>query len=343
MPKLEMNDGVTTATSPEAKEGFRTGFVALVGRPNVGKSTLLNTLLGEKLAAVSPKAQTTRRRFRGIRTDDNSQIIFVDTPGLHRAPEGKKLNEYCVSEALDALGDAEVCVYIVDGTRPFQPAKEDSDEHFLIQSLKGGLAKAPRPLFVLLNKVDVWEKGGTRFGEQGDFAEALKELPVKAIFPISAKTGRGVDEFLAAVKAEIPEGPALYPEDELTDQNLRTIAGELVQEALFYLLGDELPYSCAVEIEQWNEAGEQRKYPEIHAAIHVERESQKPMVIGKGGAKIKEIGQNARASIEKLLGTKVVLKTFVKVTPKWSKNPEQLKQLGYVLPDKEQRRAPRKF
>lgn len=311
---------------------FRCGYAALVGRPNVGKSTLLNTLIGEKLAAVSPKAQTTRRRFRGILTDETTQVIFVDTPGLHRAPEGKKLNEYCVAEALSAFGDADVCVYIVDGTRPFQPDRLDSDEHFLIQTLKGALAKAPRPLYVLLNKSDAWEAG--RFTSQAEFAEALKELPVKAIFPISAKTGKGVPEFLAAVKSELPVGPALYPDDELTDQSLRTIAGELIQETLFYVLGDEIPYSCAVEIEKWDEAGDARRYPEIHAAIHVERESQKPMVIGKGGAKIKEIGQKSRESIERLVGGKVVLKLFVKVTPKWSKNPEQLKALGYVVPER---------
>jgi GTP-binding protein Era len=332
---LENNSNATSAeiTAAATDANFRTGFVSLVGRPNVGKSTLLNTLLGEKLAAVSPKAQTTRRRFRGIRTDNDSQLIFVDTPGLHVAPEGKKLNEYCVSEALDVLKDSDVCVYIVDGTRPFRPGMEDGDEKFLIQTLKKALAKNPRPLFVLLNKVDVWEKGGSRFGEQGDFEEALKELPVTAIMPVSAKTDRGVAEFVAAIKPHIPVGPALYPEDELTDQNLRTIAGELVQESLFYLLGDELPYSCAVEVEQWKEADGKQRIPEIHAAIHVERESQKPMVIGKGGAKIKEIGVNSRMAIEKLLGGKVVLKLFVKVTPKWSKNSEQLKLLGYVLPD----------
>lgn len=310
---------------------FRTGYVALLGRPNVGKSTLLNTLVGEKLAAVSPKAQTTRRRFRGIRSDDDSQMIFVDTPGLHRAPEGKKLNEYCVAEALDSLRDADVWVYIVDGSRPFQPDKEGSDENFILETLKKALAKNPKPLYVILNKMDIWDK--SRFAGQEEFAAALEDLPVKAIFPLSAKNGKGVDEFLRAAKSELPEGPALYPVDELTDQNLRTIAGELIQETLFYLLGDELPYSCAVEIEKFVEPSEGQRYPEIHAAIHVERDSQKPMVIGKGGAKIKEIGQNARQSIEKLMGGRVVLKLFVKVTEKWTKNAAELKRLGYIVPE----------
>ncbi len=322
--------------APEPKK-FRTGFVALVGRPNVGKSTLLNTLVGEKIAAVSPKAQTTRRRFRGIRSDDDSQIIFVDTPGLHRAPEGKKLNEFCVAEALDSLRDVDAVVYIVDGSRPLKAGEAaETDERFLIDSLKKTMAQKARPLFVLLNKKDLWQKGNARFGGQDDLKAMMAELPVKQLFPVSAKGGEGLEAFMSELKQVIPEGPALYPTDELTDQNLRTVVAELIQEKLFYLLGEELPYSCAIEIEQFHEPEEgnpKRRHPEIHAAIHVERESQKPMVIGKGGAKIKEIGQAARESIERLLGGKVVLKLFVKVTPKWSKNPEQLRQLGYVLPD----------
>lgn len=316
---------------------FRCGFVALVGRPNVGKSTLLNTLVGEKIAAVSPKAQTTRRRFRGIRSDDDAQVIFVDTPGLHRAPEGKKLNEYCVAEALDSLRDVDAIVYLVDGSRPLKAGEaQESDERFLIDSLKRTLAERPRPLFVLLNKKDLWQKGQARFAGQDDLKAMLSELPVKQLIPVSAKGGEGLEPFLAELKGVLPEGPALYPTDELTDQSLRTVVAELIQEKLFYLLGEELPYSCAIEIESFQEPEEgnpKRRHPEIHAAIHVERESQKPMVIGKGGAKIKEIGQAARESIERLLGAKVVLKLFVKVTPKWSKNPEQLRQLGYVLPD----------
>ncbi|HEY8278043.1 MAG TPA: GTPase Era [Bdellovibrionota bacterium] len=313
---------------------FRCGFVALVGRPNVGKSTLLNTLVGERIAAVSPKAQTTRRRFRGIRTDDDSQLIFVDTPGMHRAPEGKRLNEFLVAEALDSLRDVDAVVYIVDGSRPFKAGEAaETDERFLIESLKKSLALEPKPLFVLLNKQDLWSKGGARFSAQDEFAKALADLPVKEMFPVAAKSGAGLDAFLASLKAVIPVGPAHYPAEELTDQSLRTVVGELIQEKLFYLLGDELPYSCAVEIEQFLEPGEGRRCPEIHAAIHVEKESQKPMVIGKGGSKIKEIGQTARESIERLVGGKVVLKLFVKVTAKWSKNAEQLKQLGYVLPE----------
>lgn len=310
----------------------RCGFVALIGRPNVGKSTLLNTLVGERLAAVSPKAQTTRRRFRGIRTEADAQLIFIDTPGLHKAPEGMRLNEYCVAEALDSLIDADALVYIIDGSRPFRVDMENGDERFLFESLKATLAKKPRPLFVLINKQDIWQKG--HFTGQTSLKEALAELPITEIFPVSAKGNSGLEPFLAAVKNVLPVGPALYPEDELTDQNLRTIAAELIQEKLFYFLGDELPYSCAVEIEKWMDPSEGRKFPEIQASIHVEKESQKPMVIGKGGSKIKEIGQAARESIERVAGGKVVLKLFVKVTPKWTKNAEQLKQLGYSVPER---------
>jgi GTP-binding protein Era len=311
-------------------ENFRCGFVALVGRPNVGKSTLLNTLVGEKIAAVSPKAQTTRRRFRGIRSDADSQLIFVDTPGLHRAPEGKKLNEYLVAEALDALRDVDAVVYIIDGSRELREG--ETDEGFLIESLKKALAANPRPLFVLVNKKDLWMKA-ERFASQDLLTHALEGLPINAIIPIAAKDGAGVDQFLAELKKVVPVGPAHYPTDELTDQSLRTVVGELIQEKLFYFLGDELPYACAVEIEQYLEPDAKRRCPEIHAAIHVEKESQKPMVIGKGGLKIKEIGSAARESIEALLGGKVVLKLFVKVTPKWSKNADRLKELGYFLPE----------
>lgn len=308
---------------------FRTGFVALFGRPNVGKSTLLNHLIGEKLAAVSPKAQTTRRRFRGIRSDDDSQMIFVDTPGIHRAPQGEKLNEFCVAEAFSAMEDADVYLYLIDGTRPFQPTKENSDEFYLLQRLKKLMDKNEKPLYVLVTKSDAW--AGAKFATQADLADALQGLPVKGIFPVSAKSGAGVKELITTIKEHLPLGEPLYPTDELTDQNLRQIAAELIQEKLFYLLGQELPYSCAVEVEKFLEVP--GKAPEVHASIHVERESQKPMVIGKGGAKIKEIGISARESLETLMGGKVVLKLFVKVTPKWTQNAEQLKQLGYALPE----------
>ena len=327
----QINQTPTPKTEKIENPDFRTGFVALIGRPNAGKSCLLNHLLGEKLVAVSPKAQTTRKRFRGIRSDKDSQIIFIDTPGIHRAPTGKKLNEYCVAEALDSMVDADVFVYLVDGSRPFH-LKPDSDELFIFEQLKAKFAKKSCPLFILLTKMDVWQKGKAHFTEQDDFANALKELPVTEVFPISAKTGEGVGVFLEKLKALLPTGHALYPEDELTDQSMREIVANLIQEKLFYFLGEELPYSCAVEIEDYQEPKDGKKYPEIRANIHVERDSQKSMVIGKGGSKIKEIGEKAREDIEKIAGSKVVLRLFVKVTPKWTKNVDQLERLGFTVP-----------
>lgn len=314
---------------------FRCGYVALVGRPNVGKSTLLNTLLGERLAAVSPKAQTTRRRFRGIRTDSESQIIFVDTPGIHVAPQGKKLNEYCVSEAIDTLADADVIVYMIDVSRSFAAHKADSDEAFLLEVLAKALRANPRPLIVLLNKVDMPAAPGAFIGQR-ELEEALKPLPVTSILPISARTGAGADEFVSRLQEFLPQGPALYPEDDLTDQNLRSIVGELVQEQLFLQLGEEVPYSCAVEVVRFQEPEETsgKRLYEIDVAIHVERDSQKPMLIGKGGAKIREIGSRARERVERLLDQKTVLRLFVKHTPHWSRDQEQLRRLGYTLPQR---------
>ncbi len=313
-------------------KGTRCGLVAILGRPNVGKSTLLNAILGERIAAVSPKAQTTRRRFRGIRTDGDTQMIFVDTPGLHRAPKGKVLNEYCVAEALDASSDADVYVYVIDGSREYRPFDKESDEYFLLRALEKRLRDRPVPLFVVLNKLDEWQKGG-RFASQTILEEAIASLKPVAILPVSAKKAIGVEELVTSIAKLLPAGPFLFPEDELTDQNLRTIVGELIQEQLFWQLGAELPYSCAVEIERYSEPGEGRKFTEIDAVIHVDRESQKPMVLGKGGAKIKEIGRRSRESIEKLLGAKVVLKTFVKVSHGWTKDARRMTQLGYVLPE----------
>jgi len=305
------------------------GYIALVGRPNVGKSTLLNKLIGEKMAAVSPKAQTTRRRFRGIHTEENYQMIFVDTPGVHVAPEGKKLNEYCVSEALDVLRDADIFVYIIDGSRAFEPSRKESDEAFLLNCLEKSLSERAVPLIVVINKIDQQHPKGPN---QENIKELMGRLQTEALIPLSARTGQGVDTLVKLLKEKLPEGPFLYPEDELTDQNMRQIVGELIQEKLFLLLGEEIPYSCAVEIVNFKEPAGERKYPEIEASIHVERDSQKAIVVGKGGAKIKEIGQRARESIERLMGQKVVLKLFVKHTPNWSKDVEQLKRLGYTLP-----------
>lgn len=310
----------------------RTGIVAIVGRPNVGKSTLLNHLIGEKLAAVTPKAQTTRKRFRGIRSEPGIQMIFLDTPGVHVPPKGKALNEYIVSEALSGLEDADLVIYLLDGTREFRATDPKSDEGYLLSALKAKLEKRRVPLLVLLNKSDLWSKGEGSFGNQAMLAGILDELPVTAFLPISAKNGRGVEELLKLIKENLPEGPALFPEDELTDQSVRTIAGEMIQEQLFFQLGQELPYSCCVEVVRYSDPKEGKRLPEIEARIHVERDSQKPMVIGRGGQKLKAIGIRARESIQRVVGEKVVLKLQVTVTADWTKNRGRLESLGYTLP-----------
>jgi len=310
----------------------RTGMIAIVGRPNVGKSTLLNHLIGEKLAAVTPKAQTTRKRFRGIRSEPGVQMIFLDTPGVHVPPKGKALNQYIVSEALSGLEDADLVIYLLDGTREFRATDPKSDEGYLLRALKAKLEKRKVPLLVLLNKSDLWSKGQGTFADQAMLAGILEQIPVTAFLPISAKSGRGVDDLLRLIKENLPEGPALFPEDELTDQSIRMIAGEMIQEQLFFQLGQELPYSCCVEIVRFDDPKEGKRLPEIDARIHVERDSQKAMVIGRGGQKLKEIGIRSRESIQRVVGEKVVLKLQVTVTSDWTKNRGRLASLGYTLP-----------
>ncbi len=316
---------------PQTNQNHRTGVIAIVGRPNVGKSTLLNHLIGEKLAAVTPKAQTTRKRFRGIRSEPDTQMIFLDTPGVHVPPKGKALNQFLVHEALSGIEDADLVIYLLDGTREFRGMDPKSDEGFLLNSLKAKLEKHTIPLIVTLNKSDLFGKEG-KFTDQKSLRDILELLPVTAFLPLSAKTGRGVEELLDLIRKNLPEGPALFPEDELTDQSLRSIAGELIQEQLFFQLGEELPYSCAVEIVRYEDPKEGKRLPEIEARIHVERDSQKAMVIGKGGQKLKEIGIRARQSIERVVDGKVVLRLFVTVTPDWTRQRSRLEQLGYTLP-----------
>ncbi|NUM89509.1 MAG: GTPase Era, partial [Bdellovibrionales bacterium] len=228
---------------------------------------------------------------------------------------------------------ADVYVYVIDGSREYRPHDKDSDESFLLRALEKRLRERPAPLFVVVNKMDEWRRGG-KFASQDILEGALRELKPVAILPLSAKKGQGVEDLVARITACLPEGPFLFPEDELTDQNLRTIAAELIQEQLFWQLGEELPYSCAVEIERYEEPSEGRRFTEIDAVIHVDRESQKPMVLGKGGSKIKEIGRRSREAIERLLGERVVLKTFVKVTAGWTKDARRMSQLGYVIPER---------
>ncbi|GAB4268997.1 MAG: GTPase Era [Deferrisomatales bacterium] len=287
------------------------GFIGLLGRPNVGKSTLLNRILGQKLAITSPKPQTTRNRIAGVLNRGHVQLVLFDTPGVH---EGTKLiNRYMVREALACLPDVDAAVLLVDATEP--PGPDD-------EALARRLREARVPILLAVNKVDV----GTVPTEA--FAGLL---PFHSVHRVSALTGQGVETLLDTLAALLPEGPEYYPEDMLTDRTERFIAQEFIREKLFELTGEEIPYAVAVTVESWKEKpGEDLVV--IHATIHVERDSQKGIVIGKGGRLIKEVGKRARLDLEALLGVRVYLDLHVSVDRNWTKNPQALRRYGYETP-----------
>jgi GTP-binding protein Era len=302
---------------------MKSGFVAIVGRPNAGKSTLLNRILGAKVSIVTPKAQTTRERVLGILTEPKGQLVFVDTPGIHRAKEGG-INAYMVSEAREALDEPNAVWYLLD------PHSELVHEREVIKLLPKGL-----PVFLLLNKYDllaVRRREGVRAFVNAVRGEMLEAgLTLKDEFrEISAYKGRGVKDLLTATWELIPEGPLHYSDaEQLSDRPTRYFVGEKIREQLLLKLGEEIPYSCAVQIEKFEE---KTKPVRIEAMIYVERDSQKGMVIGKAGTKIKEIGQDARLEIEEFLGEHVFLGLRVKVLKEWTRNAENLRQMGYFLP-----------
>jgi GTP-binding protein Era len=314
---------------------FRSGFVAVVGRPNVGKSTLINRLLGQKIAIVSPKPQTTRNRLLGILTRQDAQIIFFDTPGIH-APL-HKLGEVMVETATAALPDADLALWVVD------VAARPNDEDRQVAAV---LARAGRrlPVLLVLNKSDRLLPEYVR-----DNCEAYAKLaPGAETLLVSATRGDNLDLLLAKIVATLPPGPLLYPEDQVTDQQLRFMAAELVREQVLLNLRDEVPHSVAVFVDRFEERdvpvlaqqpGEPSQGPGtlsgmtyISAVIYVERDTQKMILLGKDGQMIKRIGQTARQSIEELIETRVYLDLWVKVRPKWRTNEEELRRLGYALP-----------
>jgi len=303
----------------------QSGFIAIVGRPNAGKSTLLNAVLDAKVSIVTPKAQTTRERVLGILTTAHGQLVFVDTPGIHTAKPGG-INEYMVSEAREALDQPAVIWYLVD------PTSAVEHEAAVLDILE----KAPRaPIFLIFNKIDLkgYAYSGAQFEEiTVKMAEEMQKRGIAAAktFQISAEREKGLSGLLEESWKLTPEHPHYYPDEEqISDRPMRFFVGEKVREQLFRCLGEELPYSCAVEIERFDESA---KPPRIEAVIHVERESQKGMVIGKGGAKIKEIGTNARKEIEDFLGQTVFLGLRVDVIKDWTKDAKAMKRMGYVLP-----------
>ena len=291
---------------------FRCGWVAIMGPPNAGKSTLLNTLLGQKIAIVTPKAQTTRNRITGILSDDDAQVIFMDTPGIH-VTRGK-MNRLLSQTAWDASKDADVIMVMLDAELYLRrPEYMEKDIKPLLEAIKA----ETRPVLVIANKVDL-------IGDKSKLLPLMEQLhetwPLAELFPISALNKVGLENLLAKIKRELPQGEAQFPEDQLSTLPVRFMAAESIREKLFLGLHQELPYSIAVDIENWEEDAE-RNLTLINAVIYVTRASQKAIVIGKGGANLKKVGQTARMEIADILGTKVHLELWVKVREDW---PEDL-------------------
>ena len=292
---------------------FKSGFVAIVGAPNAGKSTLLNRMLGEKISITSQKPQTTRNRIIGVAHRPVSQIVFIDTPGVHKAKT--KLNVRIVDAALSALGDVDVALILVDVSNP-----DPDSESFIVKRLE----KQKRYVILGLNKIDLVNKSVLL----ALIDKWAKAYPFDAIVPISAKHGDQVEELLDSMERLLPEGPPLFPEDTLTDMPERFIAAEMIREKVFRLTGQEIPYSTAVTIDSFSKK-KKGALIMINATIHIERASQKGIIIGKGGSKIKSIGESARKDIERMVGSKVFLKLFVHVQKDWSKDTKALRNFGY--------------
>jgi len=293
----------------------RAGFVAIVGRPNVGKSTLLNFLLKEKVAIVSDKPQTTRNRLRGILTEEGFQIVFVDTPGIHQPRD--EINRYMVQEATNTLREVDAALFVAEPSRSL--GKQDL-------RVGGLLQEAGLPVFLLINKIDVFS------AEVVSVTRGLwrTRFPAWKSFAVSARTGKGVAQVLERVVRTLPEGPPFFPPDQVADQPVRFLCAELIREKVFRLTGEEVPYAVAVEVTSFREPVRDGDGPiSIDANIHVERASQKGILIGKGGAMIKRVGSEARRDMEALLGARVYLNLWVKVTRGWRNDPKSLRWLGY--------------
>ncbi|MFO7320783.1 MAG: GTPase Era [Chloroflexota bacterium] len=295
-------------------EDHRSGVVAVVGKPNVGKSTLINQILGQKVAAVTPKPQTTRRNQLGIYTVPEGQILFVDTPGMHQPVH--KLGEWMVRDAERALKDADVILLLLDVSQ-----LPDHEDRNLVERLKR--LKDDTPLFLALNKADAL-KPGQRESHVSAHADLIEH---DGLHVISALNGDGVRQLIDALMALMPLGPRYYPEDQVTEVNLRTVAAEIIREKVMLNTEQEIPHATAVEVESFQERDENMTY--ISAVIYVERDSQKGIVIGKNGSLIKKIGAEARAEIEPLVGTPVYLDLRVKVLPNWRTDDRLMSRLGF--------------
>jgi GTPase len=305
-----MNQNNTTETTPR---DFKCGMVAIVGAPNAGKSTLLNHMLGQKISITSKKPQTTRNRIVGVLDRPDAQLVFLDTPGVHRA--GKPLNVRIVDVALSTITDADLILVMLDAATPNTEA-----ETFLSEKLAG----QPKKALLALNKIDLIDK--TRILASID--RWSKTHAFEAIVPISAIRGTQVDVLIDAMVKALPSGPPLYPPDSLTDLSERFLAAEMIREKVIRLTGEEVPYAVAVTVDTFK-VEKSGKLVKIHATIHVERDSQKGILIGKGGHKLKQIGEAARHEIERMVGAQVFLKLFVRVQKNWSRDTKAMERFGY--------------
>lgn len=293
---------------------MKSGFVSIVGRPNVGKSTLINTIIGEKIAIVSEKPQTTRNRLQGIHTCEQGQIIFVDTPGIHKPRH--LLGEYMVNVSTRSLHEVDLIYYITDVTRPF-----GGGEEFIISHLQQSLS----PVFLIVNKIDLSD------GESiEEFIQPfIARMNFAEVMAVSAAEGTNLPGLLEKTFTYLPEGPLYYPEEDMTDQPVSFIVSEYIREKALILTRDEIPHSLAVDIEEFKQQNGGKIY--LRAVIYTERDSQKGIVIGKNGQMLKQIGEHARADIEEFLGQSVYLDLWVKVKKNWRDSESNLNKLGYRI------------
>ena len=306
--------GITGGAAADGKN-VKSGFVTLIGRPNVGKSTLMNRMIGQKIAITSNKPQTTRNRIQTVHTDERGQIVFVDTPGIHKAKN--KLGEYMVGAAEKTIGEVDVVCWLVEPTTYI-----GAGEQHIIERLK----KVKAPIILVINKVDTIKK-----------EEILpvidcyrKELDFQEIIPVSARSGANVDELIDTIYKYLPYGPMFYDEDTITDQPMRQIVAELIREKALHALNEEIPHGIAVVIDSMKERKSQKGIiTDIQATIICERDSHKGIIIGKGGEMLKKIGANARYEIEKQLDTNVNLQLWVKVKKEWRDSDVLIKNFGY--------------
>ncbi|ETY74143.1 GTPase Era [Lactiplantibacillus fabifermentans] len=295
---------------------FHSGFVSIIGRPNVGKSTLLNRIVGQKVAIMSDKAQTTRNTIQGIYTTKDTQMVFIDTPGIHKPHS--RLGDFMVKSALSTLGEVDAIMFMINADQ-----RRGAGDNFIIERLKA----VKKPIYLIINKIDQIHPDHLL-----EIMDQYKDaLPWADIFPISALEGNNVDELLTTLKSKLPEGPQYYPSDQITDHPERFIISELIREKVLELTRQEVPHSTAVVIDSIKRQDEEKIH--IQATIIIERSSQKGIIIGKGGSMLKKIGSMARRDIETLLGDKVYLELWVKVQENWKDRENLLASYGYRQDD----------